>query len=191
MADKNKIVVNIMSKDYTLKSDDSVEHMRKVSEFVKKKISDVKAKNRRMNSSTLAVLTALNITDEYFKMLEYNSELEKRVESPEYELRVIKDKLNHITKEFEQKNRAYNKIINEFNSLFENSAIYENGLNDLRSDVDELNEIIRKKEEEIKLSDQKIRDLKDKMEEKDEMLEESRKELDDFIREFDERNRSN
>jgi len=52
----------------------------------------------------IAVLGALNIADEYFKILDYNKELEKRVENPEYELRVIKDKLNHITKEFDEKN---------------------------------------------------------------------------------------
>jgi len=65
MVDKNKIVVNIMSKDYTLKSDDSVEHMKNVSEFVKQKIADIKSNNRRLNSVTLAVLGALNIADEY------------------------------------------------------------------------------------------------------------------------------
>lgn len=187
MTDKNKIVVNIMSKDYTLISDDSIEHMETVAEFVKKKIGDIKSKNRKLNTTTLAVLTALNIADEYFKILEYNEELEKRVESPEYELRMIKDKLHHITREFDEKNRAYNKIINEFNSLFENSAIYENGLNELREDVNELRNVIKQKEEEIKQSDEKIKNLKHKLEDKDEKLEKSQKELDEFIREFDER----
>lgn len=187
MTDKNKIVVNIMSKDYTLKSDDSVEHMERVSEFVKKKISDIKSKNRRLNTTTLAVLTALNIADEYFKVLEYNEELEKRVESPEYELRIIKDKLHHITREFDEKNRAYNKIINEFNSLFENSAVYENGLNELRENVNDLRQVIQEKEEEIKRSDEKIKNLKHKLEDKEEEVEASKKELDDFIKEFDER----
>ena len=180
MVDKNKIIVNIMSKDYTLKSDDSVEHMKNVSEFVKKKIADIKSNNRRLNSVTLAVLGALNIADEYFKILDYNKELEKRVENPEYELRVIKDKLNHITKEFDEKNRAYNKIINEFNSLFENSAVYENGLNELRDNVNDL-------KKEIKVSDEKIKDLKEKIDTKDKIINESKQELDEFINEFDER----
>lgn len=187
MTDKNRIIVNIMSKDYTLKSDDSVEHMENVSEFVKQKIADIKSNNRRLNSITLAVLSALNITDEYFKILEYNKELEKRVENPEYELRVIKDRLNHITKEFDEKNRAYNKIINEFNSFFENSAIYENGIDELRDNVNNLKKDIILKEDEIKLSDEKIKDLKYKISEKDKIINESKKELDDFINEFDER----
>ena len=187
MVDKNKIIVNIMSKDYTLKSDDSVEHMKNVSEFVKKKIADIKSNNRRLNSVTLAVLGALNIADEYFKILDYNKELEKRVENPEYELRVIKDKLNHITKEFDEKNRAYNKIINEFNSLFENSAVYENGLNELRDNVNDLKKEIKLKEEEIKVSDEKIKDLKEKIDTKDKIINESKQELDEFINEFDER----
>jgi cell division protein ZapA len=187
MTDKNKIIVNIMSKDYTLKSDDSIEHMNNVSEFVKKKISDIKSNNRRLNSITLAVLSALNITDEYFKILEYNKELEKRVENPEYELRVIKDKLTHITKEFDEKNRAYNKIINEFNSLFENSAVYENGLNELRDSVNDLKRDIKYKEEEIKVSDKKIKELKYKIDKKEEIINESKQELEEFISEFDER----
>lgn len=188
MAKKNKIVVNILSRDYTLKSNDSVEHMEKVSGFVKKKINEVKSKNRKLNSSMLAVLTSLNITDEYFKVLEYNKELEKRVENPEYELKLLKNKLNRISSEFEEKNKAYNKIIDEFNALFENSATYENGLNELRNEVDLLREEINKKEKELKKSDKKIENLKDKLKNKDTTIEKTKKELDDFLTEFDKKN---
>lgn len=187
MSDKNKIVVNILSKDYTLKSDDSVEHMEEVAEFVKKKINNIKAKNRRLNSAMFAVLTALNIADEYFKVLEYNKELEKRVENPEYGLQILKTKLEDITNEFDKKNRAYNKIINEFNSLFENSAIYENGLNELRDKVVDLKKDIILKEKELKDSDEKIGQLKEQLSNKEEKLSEAEGELEDFINEFDEK----
>lgn len=188
MPNKNKLVVNILSKDYTLKSDDSVAHMEKVSKFVKDKINDIKAKNRKLNSAMIAVLTALNIADEYFKVLEYNKELEKRVESPEYELQNLRTKLDKITNEFDKKNRAYNKIIDEFNSLFENSAIYENGLNELRGQVTDLRKDITLKETELKESDRKIDLLKHKIEKKDEEITEAEEELDTFIKEFDEKN---
>lgn len=187
MGKKNKIVVNILSKDYKLKSNDSIEHMERVAKYVQKKIEETKEHNRKVNATMLAVLTALNISDEYIKLFEYNKELEKRVENPEYELQLIRSKLNRISKAFEEKNKAYNKIISEFNELFRNSAEYEDGLSELQEEVRSLRTEINTKEKEIKASDKKIEQLKEKLDEKDHEAEEAKKELNAFIDAFDER----
>ncbi|WCN38467.1 cell division protein ZapA [Aneurinibacillus uraniidurans] len=69
---KEKVVVEIFGQYYTMVGDTSSSHMRMVAGYVDDKMRQISAVNPRLDTNKLAVLAALNMADEYFKLrLEY------------------------------------------------------------------------------------------------------------------------
>lgn len=85
---RNKLAVKIANKTYTLVSENSREYMLEVSDFVDQQIKKIKDMSPCMSAEMVAVLAALNITDEYIKnkkiydeandkIIEYTKKLEE------------------------------------------------------------------------------------------------------------------
>jgi cell division protein ZapA len=69
---KEKVVVEIYGQYYTMKGDSSSSHMRMVAGYVDDKMRQISAANPRLDTNKLAVLAALNMADEYFRLrMEY------------------------------------------------------------------------------------------------------------------------
>lgn len=88
MENRNKLTVKIANKSYTLVSENSREYMLEVSDFVDQHIKQINELSPCMSAEMVAVLAALNITDEYFKS------------KKEYEL--ANNKIIEYTKKLEQ-----------------------------------------------------------------------------------------
>ena len=65
---KNKVTVNIMGQDYSIMTTASPLYIKKVADFVNKKIKEIQSMGFDHDNQQLrvAVLAALNITDELF-----------------------------------------------------------------------------------------------------------------------------
>lgn len=63
----NRLTVTICDEEYTLVADESAEYMERVAAYVGGKLSEVLA-SARVGRADAAVLTAVNITDELFKL---------------------------------------------------------------------------------------------------------------------------
>lgn len=57
-----------MNQKFNLKTDSDEAYVLRVSDYVNKKIFDVQEKTRSVSSLNVALLTALNIADDYFKI---------------------------------------------------------------------------------------------------------------------------
>ena len=68
--EKMKTEVKICGKEYTIVSAESPEYMHKVASYIDKKMTDILSSNPNLSSSMAAVLTAINIGDDYFKAME-------------------------------------------------------------------------------------------------------------------------
>ena len=75
---KNKINVVINGQVISLTSEESAEHMQKVSLYVDKKIGELKEKNLSavVDERVRTVLVALNIADDYFKIRDRHTALD-------------------------------------------------------------------------------------------------------------------
>jgi cell division protein ZapA len=73
MEDKTKTVVRICGSDYTLVGSESEEYMQKVSLYVDKKMRAF-ATNPHLNNVQVAVLSAINMSDDYHKMKDLQEE---------------------------------------------------------------------------------------------------------------------
>lgn len=178
MTVKNKVIVRIMGQEYTLVSDDSREYMQRVSNLVDDKMKEITLANKKLSTSMIAVLTALNSTDEYLKMKDERDHLLKKLEDPSIEVAELRKKMLNIQKEAELKARDYERMTEEFEKMLKNSKDYESGISTLRAKIDELNRKLAEK-------DVMLQDMENQKLEMAERLSYKEKELMEFIESFD------
>jgi cell division protein ZapA len=75
---KQKYAVVISGIEYTIVSEDSVDHIKRVSNFVDRKLQEIE-KTTLYPKQTATVLTALNIADELLKTQDEHTKLRKEL----------------------------------------------------------------------------------------------------------------
>ncbi len=69
MADnKNKVSVEIFGDEYTLKSDLPANYMKKLADYVDSKMQELSQKSSSLGVHKIAILTAINLSDEIFNL---------------------------------------------------------------------------------------------------------------------------
>lgn len=81
---KNRTSVDIYGTQYIIIGTESPGHIRLVASKVDEKMREINSKNPSLDSSKLAVLTAVNIVNDYLKAKD-------RIEQLENELKRVKD----------------------------------------------------------------------------------------------------
>ena len=64
---KRQLRIDVLGTSFVIQSDESADHLARLSSFVKAKVEEVKSRYSFAEPLTIAVLTALNIADEMFK----------------------------------------------------------------------------------------------------------------------------
>lgn len=105
MSAKNKIEVRISGKDYTLVGNESDEYMQRIALYIDKKMNEIMRVNSKLSTSMAAVLTAVNVADDFMKLREFDSNCQK-------ELQVLKEQLKNVTAE-KEKLGASNRVAEE------------------------------------------------------------------------------
>jgi cell division protein ZapA len=73
--DRNRLTVQIYGQLYRLVGKESDQHMKRVARYVDETMKDFSLGNPRLDTTKLAVLSAVNIADEYFKLKEEHDHL--------------------------------------------------------------------------------------------------------------------
>lgn len=76
---KNKVEVRIAGKDYTLVGVESDEYIQKIALYIDRKMGEITRQYNKLSTSLTAVLTALNVADDYFKVTESEAGLKKEI----------------------------------------------------------------------------------------------------------------
>lgn len=79
--EKRSTRVRISGREYTLTGYETEEYMQKVASYVDKKMNEIRQKCFNLDSSMIAVLTAVNIADENLKLYERIEDLESDLSS--------------------------------------------------------------------------------------------------------------
>jgi len=74
---KNRLTVEIYGQQYRLSGKASVNHMRMIAGFVNDKMTEIAQMNPRLDTAKIAVLSAVNIADEYARLRQEYEELLK------------------------------------------------------------------------------------------------------------------
>lgn len=78
--EKNRLTVSIYGQNYTILGKESPEYMRTLAGFVDDAMHRVGQENPRLDTTRLAILSALNIADDYFRLRQKYEELKKQRE---------------------------------------------------------------------------------------------------------------
>lgn len=73
MSEKNNYNLVILNQKFNIKSDADEKHVKKVADYVNKKINEIITKNKAISTHNVAVLAALNIADDFFRLQEKTS----------------------------------------------------------------------------------------------------------------------
>lgn len=76
----NRVTVEIYGQYYTMKGTSNASHMKTVANFVDDKMKMNAKANPRLDTNKLAVLAALNVADEFFKLRQEYEELIQMLE---------------------------------------------------------------------------------------------------------------
>lgn len=180
MTVKNKVVVKILGQEYTLISDDAREHMQRVSNLVDDKMRELYNSNKKMSTSMVAVLTALNMTDEYLKAVDEQEAIIKRYENPKQEIDVLAEELLKVKETLTEREMARFDIEKENTELSTTLQEYERTILELRSQVDENCRMSEEKCKELSTSGVVINELKSKIDSLEQALRQKEDQIKDL-----------
>jgi len=136
---KNKIDVVINGKVISLRSDESAEHMQKVSLYVDQKITELKNKNlsAAVDDRVNAVLIALNLADDYFKIKDRHTALDVTNQKLTGNVSRLEKENNELNEQVIKLKSELEKVTTEFEEFLQNFDQQK-----AQSDIDEENHII-------------------------------------------------
>jgi cell division protein ZapA len=76
---KQRITVSIYGQQYTVVGEEPPAHVKEVAHIVDQKMREIKKRNPYLDTTRLSVLTAVNIVDDYMKLLMENERLNELV----------------------------------------------------------------------------------------------------------------
>ncbi len=74
-----RVDVEIFGKVYTVRGDKDPDYVRRVAEFVDRKMREISQVTETVSTSRIAILASLNIADELMTLLEESEELKIRI----------------------------------------------------------------------------------------------------------------
>ncbi|NLK88419.1 MAG: cell division protein ZapA [Clostridiaceae bacterium] len=99
MTAKNKVELRIAGKDYTVVGTEPVEYIHRVGLYVDKKMTDIMRHSNKLSTSMAAVLTAINISDDFFKCYESEQSLKKELKKAAEQLEKLKEENKALRQE--------------------------------------------------------------------------------------------
>lgn len=84
--ESGKVKVNIFGQTYSIKGDASEEYILELAGYVNEKMEEVQKIVSNTNSLQIAILAALNISDEYFQSRKLNTGIEGDIEEKTREI---------------------------------------------------------------------------------------------------------
>jgi cell division protein ZapA len=80
---KNLVQVEIMGREYNIRSDEGEERVKKIAQYVDEKLRKISSISKTTSTLNAAILAAMDIANEYFDALEGCTHLRQRVEEIE------------------------------------------------------------------------------------------------------------
>lgn len=185
MMNKNRVIVKIFGQEYTIVGDEPREFMQRVSNYVDDKMNEIADKNKKFSTAMIAVLTAINIGDEYFKLVDDYQKLKMEHGRPFEELERTKELLATSAVAMDKREKDYQSLLEEYEEIKESLRNIEANHIELREEVNRLSYEVNIKDSKLKKAEKINEDLKNKLVQSEVKLVQTKKELQEFIEVFD------
>ena len=134
-----KVRVSIFGQSYIIAGDKGSEEISKIAEYVDNKMRLVSKMTGKTNSASIAVLTSVNVAEEYFESLDEIEQLRQGKERAEEDLEHYVEMLEESKKSFQQNKEALQNLKEQkqeqedrFKDLDKKCSEYENTIFDLQ-----------------------------------------------------------
>lgn len=124
----NKTIVRIAGKEYKIKSTESDEYIQRVALYLDKKMAKIMESSNKLSTSMAAVLSALNVADDYFKLREKTVAMEE-------ELKVRKEKAVSLENDKNKLQSERDALTEELNRLKLEFVKCETELKEVRNNI--------------------------------------------------------
>ncbi len=171
------MTVKINGQEYSIVGAEPKEYLLKVSSFVDDKMETIAKANKKLSTSMIAVLTCINIADQYIKTQDSLDEKEKEIQQPQQEIIELEKHIETLHSELNEKDRAYSAL--------------EEKIEEIETDLQEDEQIgllkkeLLEKEDDLEKAQALINDLQNKLFANQIKLVETTNELDECIRRSD------
>jgi len=128
MPDKTRVDVLISGKTYTISGYESDEYIQRVGLYVDRRMNEVLKSNNTLSTSIAAVLTALNVADDYFKAHENELNFKRDIVTSKLEIERLLEENNTL----EERNK---ELIEKNNNILIEIAKREAELSEIRSNL--------------------------------------------------------
>lgn len=156
MTEKRRVLVTINDQEFTVVSTEPEDYVVELSRYVDENIRDTIKKSPKLSSNMAYILSAFNIADSYYKEREAHKEFREEVSEPlsSYE---------KCIEELEALRLEYEKLKSESEGMKDEIINSRRQIDKLTSRVEEQEQDIKIKNNEILNSETAIKELQDKM----------------------------
>ena len=121
MSERNRVEVKIRGRFFTITANEPEEYIYKICSYVDRKMNDILQMNSRLSTDMAALLTAINISDEFYKahisednlraqILKYDEEADKY----EKQIKELEAQVGTLQEQLKAKEEELTKFLEEF-----------------------------------------------------------------------------
>jgi cell division protein ZapA len=107
---KNKVEIRICGKDYTVVGVEPEEYIQRVGLYIDRKMNEIMRVNNKLSTSMAAVLTAVNVADDYFKSHENEAVMKKEIKKLSEDVASMGDEIKRLSEENAETNRMNSSL---------------------------------------------------------------------------------
>ena len=96
---RNKVELRIAGKEYTVVGTEPEEYIQRVGLYIDRKMNEIMRSSNTLSTSMAAVLTAINVGDDFFKCHDRESSLKKELKTAQDELESLREEKQRIAQE--------------------------------------------------------------------------------------------
>ena len=157
--ENNKVKVKIFGQEYVISGEEAREHILRVADYVDSKMNEIEKSVKTNQLSLIAVLSAVNIADGYFSILDTITELKKTNAQLEKDVEHYIQLWEDAKKSFLQYKEDAQAVSRKKDTLKNTLDEKEQELSDLKNALEEANSAAKKEvEAEIAKLNDKIRE---------------------------------
>ena len=157
--ESNKVRVKIYGQEYVIAGEQTREHIIKVAGYVDSKMREIEKAVKSGQVSMLAVLSAVNVADEYFAMFDSISELKKTNEQLEKDV-------EHYVQMWEDAKRSFLQYKEDAQAVSRKKETLKNSLTEKEQEVADLKTMLEEAEDKAKKdAETEIQKLEEKLKE--------------------------
>lgn len=156
----NRITVSINSRKYTVVANENETYIRSLCEYVNEKVNTVLREGNHVMGEKPLLLAALNICDEYFKLMEKDSAA-KPIEDLIAENKELKEKNEEAETESKEKDTQIGELKDELGITEKMLEEAEDKIKELENTIKQKESAIKKQRSEFAIREKEILDMLD------------------------------